>query len=361
MIPPARLDPAALDPAFALAAGQVDDGSVPFAILAVGGAEGVVRAEAFAGPDAPGVAVDSVCLLASITKPIVATAVMRLVADGLVSLTDGIERYVPSFAAAGKPQVTLWHLLTHTSGVPDLDLRALLSEGVGRDELVRRVATAPLGFAPGSRYAYVSSTFDLLGAVVERITGETPGGYLERTIFEPLGMPDTTFDPWDRLRARVAPLAVARIPGGEGGWEPMPLTEDDRRRFSALAPAGAGLFSTAADLVRFGRAMLRGGELDGARVLPPRYVELMTREQTVGGLGAAEDPLLDDHYALGWGNPDRRTSPASASAFGHGGITLTRLWVDPAHDLVFVYLSGSWDHARRPIDVVLQAVYAALP
>jgi CubicO group peptidase (beta-lactamase class C family) len=105
--------------------------------------------------------------------------------------------------------------------------------------------------------------------------------------------------------------------------------------------------------------MLRGG-IRRARILPAPYVELMTREHTTGGIGASPDPLLVEHYALGWGRPDLRISPASAAAFGHGGITLTRLWIDPAHDLVFVYLSGIWDHARRPIDVVLQAVYGAL-
>ncbi len=360
MSAPARFDPAALEAAFALAARQVEVGSVPFVILAVAGAAGTLRAEAFAGPAAPDVAVDSVCLLASITKPVLATGLLQLVSDGRVSLTDGIERYVPAFAAPDKPRVTIWHLLTHTSGVPDFDLRALMTERVGRDELVRRAATAPLRFAPGTRYEYVSSTFDLLGAVIQRVTGEEPARYLERTILRPLGMPDTTFDPWDRLAARVAPLAVSRVPGGDGPWDPMPLTEHDRRRFAALALGGAGLFSTAGDLVRFGRAMLRGGELDGVRVLPPRFVELMTREQTIDGLGAAADPLLDDHYALGWGTSDGRTSPASPAAFGHGGATLTRLWVDPACDLVFLYLSGIWDHASRPIDVVLQAVYGAL-
>lgn len=357
---PGRVDATALDAAFAVAAGQVEDGVVPFAILAVAGAEGLVRAEAFAGPAAPSVALDSVCLLASITKPIVATGVMQLVADGQIALTDGIERYVPDMAAAGKPQITIWHLLTHSSGIPDLDLRALMTDAASRDELVQRAATAPLEFAPGTRYAYVSSTFDLLGAVIERVTGLQPARYLDRGIFGPLGMPDTTFDPWDRAGARVAPLAVSRVSGGDGPWEPMPLTEADRRRFSGLALAGAGLFSTAADLVRFGRAMLRGGELDGVRILPPGYVALMTREQTVGGLGAATDPSLDEHYGLGWGAPDPRTSPASPAAFGHGGATLTRLWVDPGNDLVAVYLSGVWDHSRRPIDLVLQAVYGAL-
>ena len=103
--------------------------------------------------------------------------------------------------------------------------------------------------------------------------------------------------------------------------------------------AGGGLWSTAADVLRFGRAMLRGGELDGGRVLSPAFVDLMTREVTVDGLGAAEDVQRAEHYAIGWGKPGI-ASPASASSFGHGGATGTRLWIDPAHDLVFLYLTG---------------------
>jgi CubicO group peptidase (beta-lactamase class C family) len=106
--------------------------------------------------------------------------------------------------------------------------------------------------------------------------------------------------------------------------------------------------------------LLRGGELDGARILPPAYVDLMTREQTVGGLGVAADPIQGSHYALGWGKPDPRTEPGSPASFGHGGATGTRLWIDPKHDLVVVYLTGACDFPSGRIDQVLHAVYAAL-
>ena len=124
--------------------------------------------------------------------------------------------------------------------------------------------------------------------------------------------------------------------------------------------AGGGLWSRAEDVLRFGRAILRRGELDGVRVLSPAFVDLMTREVTVNGLGAATDVLRAEHYAVGWGKPGV-ASPASPSAFGHGGATGTRLWVDPAHDLVFVYLTGVWEMPHTPINAVHDAVYAALP
>ena len=355
-----RLDAAALDPAFALAAGQVADGTAPFVILAVADREGTIRAEAFPGPAAPGIDVDSICLLASITKPFLATAVMQLVADGRVTLADAIERYVPEFATPGKPRVTVWHLLTHTSGIADLDVLEMVAGGAGRAELVRFAATAPIGFRPGSRFEYVSSTFDLLAALIEKVTKEPHAAYLRRAIWEPLRLRDTTFDPWDRA-ARVAPVGEALPPGSPRPWAPGARTAQEWRAFSSLELPGGGLFATAGDVLRFGRAMLRGGELDGVRILPSSFVDLMTREQTVGRLGEAGDPLQAPHYALGWGKPNPRTVAGSPEAFGHGGATGTRLWVDPRHDLVFVYLSGVWNYPSRPIDVALQAVHAALP
>src|SRR5262245_65984234 len=105
--------------------------------------------------------------------------------------------------------------------------------------------------------------------------------------------------------------------------------------------------------------MLRGGELDGERVLGPRHVALMTREVTVDGLGRTGDALMDDHYAMAWGKR-RPAQAASPEGFGHGGVSGTRLWVDPAEDLVFVYLSGVWGGLEELIDDVQHAVYAAL-
>ncbi len=131
-----------------------------------------------------------------------------------------------------------------------------------------------------------------------------------------------------------------------------------RDAYTALRLAGGGLWSTAGDLLRFGRAMLRGGELDGERILAPAFVALATREVTVDGLGREPNPLDSAHYALGWGTPGA-AHPASPRAFGHGGASGTRLWVDPAHDLVVVYLTGFWGLPPQVIDETLFAVYAA--
>ena len=359
-MPAHRLDHAALGRAFALASRQVEDGIIPFVILGVASAAGTIRLEAVPPKQAAPVGAGAVCLLASITKPIVATAVMRLVQEGRFSLTAPLSTWLPELAEAGRPPITSWHVLTHTTGLGDVDIEQLMLDGGDRAELLRRTLALPQEAAPGSRFRYVTCTFDLLAEAVERATGTPFDQVLRDEVLDPLAMTDTRFDPRIDLAARMAPVVV-------GGWgaasgpelldlaTPSPLLGGS----IGLRMAGGGLWSTAADLLRFGRAMLGGGELDGARVLAPAFVDLVTREVTVGGLGATADRLTDDHYAIGWGKRGP-ASPASASAFGHGGMSGTRLWIDPAHDLVFVYLTGVWGLPTQPIDAVQNAVYAAV-
>jgi CubicO group peptidase (beta-lactamase class C family) len=232
--------------------------------------------------------------------------------------------------------------------------------GGDRAELLRQAMAIEPDAPLGSRFRYASHTFDLLAEAVERATGRPFEQVLCDEVLDPLGMTETMFEPGGELAPRMAPVVI-------GGWEDgrrVGAIDIDRadalvRRYTALRMAGGGLWSTAPDLLRFGQAMLRGGELDGARVLAPPFVDLMTREVTVGGLGAAGDVLAGEHYALGWGKPSP-ANPASPSAFGHGGISGTRLWIDPAYDLVVVYLTGVWDMPTAPIDAAINAVYASV-
>jgi CubicO group peptidase (beta-lactamase class C family) len=350
------LAPAAFDTAVAIAADQVADGTAPWSILGIAGADGVIRMEAIPGPSgrASQVTVDSVCLIASITKPIVATVVMQLVAEGRLALTAPLATYLPQVAAAGDMTTTAWHVLSHTSGYGDLDLEALVARGASAEELLPLLLASPRLSPLGTTFRYATSTFDLLGALIERVDGRPYPDALAARLFAPLRMGDTTFDPAAGPAARrILPLAPPSMGGGE-----VPAEMADA--FTRIARLGGGLWSSAADLLAFGRAMLRGGELDGQRVLPRAYVELMTRETTTGGIGHADDPLQANHYALGWGRPGIG-SVGSAAAFGHGGATGTRLWIDPGHDLVVAYLTGAWAHPAEPVDAVIDAVYAALP
>ena len=355
----AHPDPHAFDTAFDAARRGVDDGTVPFAIVAVAGAEGLVRLEAFSPAEGPRIGTNAVCLLASVTKPIAAAAVMRLASTGRFSLKLPLSTWLPELDAGGLEPFTAWHVLTHTTGIADVDLERLLLDGGDRAEYVRRTIAAGQGWPPGSRFLYATNTFDLLALAVERAIDRPFEEVLRAELLDPLGMPSTTFD-HARAGALRAPVKVGSWDGtiseaaGDGA-----VAEGIVAAYSSLRLGGGGLWSTASDLVRFGRAMLRGGELDGVRVLGRPVVDLMTREVTVDGLGAMPDRQLDEHYAMGWG----KHGPASAAsdlAFGHGGVSGTRLWIDPAYDLVFVYLTGSWGGASETIDAVQLAVYGAL-
>ena len=348
----------AFDPAFSLAARQVEACVVPFAILAVGGAEGVARMDAFPPAEGPRIGINAVCLLASITKPIVATAVMRLVQDGTFALMAPLGRWLPELDAAGLAPFTAWHVLTHTTGLADIDLEQLLVEGGDRPELIRRTIAAGQQSAPGSRFRYASFTFDLLAEAVERALDRPFDALLRETVLDPLGMTETSFDPEPRATRR-APVVVS---GWDGSHRAINTgTNADRivAAYTTLRLAGGGLWSTAGDLARFGRAMLRGGELDGVRVLGRPIVDLMTREVTVDGLGTTGDRLADDHYAVGWGKPGA-ASPSSDLGFGHGGASGTLLWVDPACDLVLVYLTGQWGNPHPASHDVLLAAYGTI-
>jgi CubicO group peptidase (beta-lactamase class C family) len=345
------VDGRALDHAFRIAAGQVQDGSAPFVILGVATAERTVRVEAWSPPGGPRVGTAAVCAIASITKPIVASAILQLVAEGRLGLGDDLRELLPELLHDGRPKVTPWHVLGHTSGIEDVDLLPLAGAGGGRDTVIRRLCAARQVAPPGTRFTYASGVYDLLALALESLDGVPIEASLRRRLFEPLAMSSTSFDPRPTGADRIAPVAF--FPGSEADAD----TQLDA--FARLRAAGGGLWSTAGDLLRFGRTMLRGGELEGTRVLPPAFVELMVREVTVDGLGHQPDPLDVHHYALGWGRPGPST-PGSRAAFGHGGATGTRLWIDPEADLVFVYLTGVWGYPIEPIDRVMNAVYAAL-
>ena len=359
-MPDHQLDPAALDQAFAAAARRAQSGQLPFVILGVANAQGTVRLEATTAPggDRP-IGTDAICLLASISKPIVTTAALSLVQDGILGLTAPLADWIPELRADDRRVLTPWHVLTHTTGLEDEGLEALVRAGIDRDGLLARTLAKQPTAAPGSRFRYMTFPFELLAMAMERATGEPLPAILERRVLRPLGMTDTAFDPPPEHADRRAPVTMGLWQGSRLlGSEDPAVAAELGVRYTALRLAGGGLWSTADDLLRFGRAMLRGGELDGERVLAPAFVELATREVTVDGLGRAQDRLEDDHYALGWGKPGP-AHPASASAFGHGGMSGTRLWVDPAHDLVVVYLSSSWSMPSSLLDESLFAVYGA--
>src|SRR5690242_6676230 len=185
----------ALQPAFDIAGRQVERGQVPFVILGVANREGVVRLEAFGAPGGERIGTEAVCLLASITKPLTAISVLQLVEDGTITLEEPIGRWAPDLVNPAWAPVTAWHVLSHTTGIDDVDLETILAHGEGRDDLLHHLRAKAQVDPPGSRFRYVSFTFDLLVEALARHTAEAYESALRRRVLQPLGMTSTLFDP----------------------------------------------------------------------------------------------------------------------------------------------------------------------
>jgi CubicO group peptidase (beta-lactamase class C family) len=307
-------------------------------------------------PGEDNVKLDSVFLLASVTKPMVAAALMRLVEEGRLLLNRPVAEYLPEFGANGKERVTPWHLLTHSSGLDENEsydeLFRLNPPPTSFDWLWESSCRAFLHWEPGTAYRYNSLTFSVLAQLITRLGGLPYPEYMRRHIFEPLGMKDTAFQPQDT--ARAAPIHYAP------GMEALNAQKD---AFISRADPGGGLWGTAADVVRFGQAFLNSGTLDGFQLLSPASVTQMTGHYTAGKSQLENGRDVPFNYGLGWGKP---SSPpdgdtlASPKAFGHTGISGTMLWVDPEYDLVFVFLSNLWGAESDTRGRALNAVYRAL-
>jgi CubicO group peptidase (beta-lactamase class C family) len=353
-MPKLRLDPDRLQPAFDALRVRVGPGRASAAVLAVATSDGLVREEAF-GIEGGSVAVGDRFFLASITKPIVATAVVQLAAEGRISLGEPLRTYLPDLAET-HATITTRHVLTHTSGIPD-DAFGDWMDRTPRDELVRRAFTRPLAFLPGTRYAYCSASFYLLAELLARMDGVPFPESLRRRVLAPMGMTATSFSGLDPTGTPIAPVGMPGAPSAPG--DAIATLE----YLATIAIPGGGLWSTAADLVRFSRAYLCGGSLDGVRLLPSAYLDLMCTEHTrgvmelpVGGAGPGRDP----GYGLGWGIAAKGgVIPCSSRAVEHGGASGTRLFIDPETDTAVVVLTNLWADAEASMSV-LSAVHAAL-
>ena len=220
-------------------------------------------------------------------------------------------------------------------------------------KMLAKVCAEVPAWEPGTRFRYCSDSFYLLAEAIVRLTGMSFPTALRRRLLEPLGMDGTTFDVRPE-RARA--IAVQGIPMGN-----IVVRELILRFLAGAALPGGGLFGTAEDLLRFGRAMLPRRGQDGPRVLSQARIDEMLREQTAGIPELRDDGTTGDpHYALGWRKRSLRSAgmdgaafdpalviPASPGTVTHGGASGTRLWVDPERDLVFVFLTNVWYRRRR--------------
>jgi CubicO group peptidase (beta-lactamase class C family) len=349
-----HIDSNRLHYAIAAAEAAVRDGGYPSAVIAAANAERTFLTYVATHPERAPAALDSIFLLASITKPIVATAIMRLVEQGRLTLADPVVKHIPEFETFGKATVTVWHLLTHTSGLDESGWwrEIMFDRRAAAGELVHMACRSALRYEPGARYEYNTLTFALLGELIERLSGLPYPEYLRREICEPLGMRDTSFAPQGSQQARAMPVYSSQA------------EEDFEARLAyvtSVAAPGAGLWSTAADLIAFGQAFLRGGLFNGYHLLAPASIEAMTRLHTAGMTEEWNGRTIPALRGLGWGKPALDGSTlASPRAYRHGGVTGTLLLVDPQWDLVFVFLTNTWSIEGRAPDMVANAIYGAM-
>jgi CubicO group peptidase (beta-lactamase class C family) len=335
----------------------------------------------------------------SMTKPVTSVAAMMLYEEGAFELTDPITRWLPEFAAtrvyvAGSAQkpvtqpqlepIRVRHLLTHTSGLTygfhhahpvDAMYRAMGHEwgtppGADSAEVCRQWASVPLVFQPGTEWNYGVST-DVLGRLVEVVSGQTLDVFFQERVFGPLGMTDTSFG----LREDDDPDSLARlyaaVPGEPGGaptgFAPFDAMGQAAHARPAFLSGGGGLVSTAGDYQRFCEMLRRGGAHDGGRLLGPRTLAHMVRNhlpgnadlETFGRPLFAETPLRGVGFGLGFSmviDPARYGVVSSAGDYSWGGAASTAFYVDPVEDVVVTFFTQLLPSSTLPIRAYLRAL-----
>jgi CubicO group peptidase (beta-lactamase class C family) len=335
---------------------------------------------------------DAIFRICSMTKPITSLAVMMLYEDGRFLLEDPVSKYLPEFKnpkvlvkpATGQPytipatrEITIRDLLTHTSGLTyhgneDLGERykaanvthGLLPYDGTIEDNVKRLAGVPLLFNPGTRWEY-SLGVDVLGRLVEVVSGMPLDKFFQTRIFEPLGMKDTYFFLPD---SKLDRLAVAYTYYPEKGLQRFPDTPitEGANSYSADYPyrgpkklfaGGAGLNSTAADYLRFCQMMLQGGKLGDVRLLGRKSVELMSHDQ-LGKISA------DQAFGLGFGIDGVKTplhELGSSGAFGWGGFFYTAFSIDPKEEMIVIFMgqlhpTGDLELDKQVHELAYQAI-----
>lgn len=309
---------------------------------------------------------DDLFRLASMTKPIVSTALMTFVEEGSISLQAPVATYLPELAdlkiagpdgqlAEPDRQPTIHDLLRHTGGFtyspfgaadPKIREQYALAEieqlrtDVTAEDMLTRLADIPLAFQPGTRFEYSVGT-DLLGFVIERVSGQSLSAVLKERIFQPLAMNQTSFSVEDADAPRLAEASEN---------DPMkPFTESWMRvttdRGEGYISGGGGLVSTAGDYQRFARMMLDGGQLDGQRILSPATVRFMLSDH-IAGLETGPDAFTGPGYGFGLGFAVRREVgeaifPGSVGDANWSGLNGTTFTIDPEQDLVAIFMTAA--------------------
>lgn len=314
-------------------------GDCPGAVVLVVHGDSVAYRKAYGNravkPAEVAMTVDTVFDMASLTKPVATgTSVMILIQQGKLKPADLVSKHWPAFAANGKDKVTVEHLLLHTSGLTADN--AIADYADGRAKALERIAALKLEALPGTRFKYSDVGYIVLGELVERVSGTPLDGFAKKHVFDPLKMADTGFTPKDAKR--IAPT------GPRDGKIILGAVHDPRAYKMGGVAGHAGLFSTADDTARYCRMLLRGGELDGARVLDAATVKLFTEGHAV--------PLIDKDKketkgarSFGWDvdtgySGQRGDVFKKGTGYGHTGFTGTSVWLDPGTKTAVIVLTN---------------------
>jgi CubicO group peptidase (beta-lactamase class C family) len=370
----------------------LDNGKLPFAALMVG------RGDDIAYQWGSGIDNDAIFRIASMTKPITSVAFMQLVEQGKVALTDPVAKYIPEFAKLGifvagggnVPFVTrppaspmrIVDVLRHTTGFTySFQERSNVDAAYRKTDVeswtkstsqsfIETLAQIPLEFDPGTQWNYSVST-DILGILVERISGQPLADYFAEHIFAPLGMTDTFFT--------VPAEKAARIPQcfAFDAENKMKLF-DEAGQASLWAKGwsfnsgGGGLASTVADYHRFCRMLLNGGALDGVQIISPKTLELMTANHLPGGQDLtqmskslfSEAEMAGIGFGLGFAttiDSAATLTPCSTGDFYWGGMYSTAFFVDPVEDIIMIFMTQLMPSSTYPVRREIKTmIYSAL-
>lgn len=292
---------------------------------------------------------DTLFWIASMTKPITATAILMLQDEGKLNVTDPVAKYLPEFAnlktPAGRPaNLTITQILTHTSGLGEATGPAV-RQAKTLAELVPLWLAAPMQYEPGAKWSYTQSGINAAARIVEVMSGLTFDEFLQKRLFDPLGMANTTFYPTAAQRAQLV-TAYAKNKD-TGALEPVPPRPEFGPR--DRPPQGnGGLYSTAPDYARFCQLLLNGGTLEGRRYLSAAAMKFLTTPQT-GELptGFFQNETYGNRGTnYGWGlaicilrTPHEGVAAMlSPGSYGHGGAWGTQAWIDPVKGVAYLLM-----------------------
>jgi CubicO group peptidase (beta-lactamase class C family) len=361
-------------------AADVEAGKIPGAVMMVQRDGKLVYSRALGRQDATSGAPmreDSIFRIYSMTKPIVSIGIMMLVEEGRINLTDPVSKFIPELKGvqvgldkggklemvAAQRDPSIQDLLRHTSGytygvfgkglVKDLYTK----NGVDRSdhtnaEFVKKLSTVPLMYQPGTVWEYGRST-DVLGHVIERVSGQPLDQFLQARILGPLGMKDTAFWVEPSKQARIAePFPKDPVSGAAQNLLPV-------KSPPKYLSGGGGMVSTAQDYVRFAQMLLNYGELGGVRIVSRKTVEYMTSDH----LGTIRGPAAGYGFGLGFAvrmSDGVSPVPGSAGDYNWGGFGGTYFWVDPKERLVAVWMMQAVGPRTYYRELYRNLVYSAL-